>query len=399
MADPAFRRDQWDRRFQPHVARINELVDDLRRQREGRVPYVAPLYGGANAQILFIFQDPGPGTDASAAGSGFLCSENDDPSAEVFSECLEASGLVVSRVITWNAYPWALALGESKPSADQLQAGVEPLGRLLTLLPKLKVVALMGQVAQKGWAFFARSHPAVAHTYHVLPGLHTSGRGITRGGQHTKPEGVAKVQALMRTALEAIDMPIVGTSQPSEKMSEAEVSLRVAFYLLERDLVQSDVEIAIDGAQIKTGGTIHFAIGEFLAQHGCLSVSPNTMWQGSYSWKDYPFSIKIHSNPGKGDVVARLRSGHTLHVESKKGPLMRSISSQEYLLLREAIGQLMTTGECSPDDLLAVAVPASPKFAELTERWRKAPLISRLGIRLLTVDRNNQVEGLDLPAV
>ena len=37
-----------------------------------------------------------------------------------------------------------------------------------------------------------------------------------------------------------------------DKMSEAEVSLRLAFHLLNHDLVTSDVDVAIDGAQIRT---------------------------------------------------------------------------------------------------------------------------------------------------
>ena len=179
------------------------------------------------------------------------------------------------------------------------------------------------------------------------------------------------------------------------KMSEAEVSIRLALYLLHQNLVESDVEVAIDGAQIKTGGQVHFPIDEFLAQNNCTGVTLGTSWQRTYSVPANGCRIVIHSNPGRGDVVARLRSGHTLRVESKKGPLARSSSSQEYPLLREAIGQLMTIETVGPGDLLAVAVPKSTKFEELAARWRRAPLIHRLGIRLLLVDRTNRVEGLD----
>jgi hypothetical protein len=45
-------------------------------------------------------------------------------------------------------------------------------------------------------------------------------------------------------------------------------------------------------------------------------------------------------------------------------------------------------------DLLAVAVPNSPKFEELARRWRQAPLVSRFSIRILTVGRDNHVSGL-----
>jgi hypothetical protein len=46
----------------------------------------------------------------------------------------------------------------------------------------------------------------------------------------------------------------------AERMSEAKVSLRVAFYPLDRDLAASDVDVAIDGAQLRTGAAIHFSI-------------------------------------------------------------------------------------------------------------------------------------------
>ena len=69
----------------------------------------------------------------------------------------------------------------------------------------------------------------------------------------------------------------------------------------------------------------------------------------------------------------------------KKGPMNRSASLQEYPLIREALGQLLTVQEVSEHDILVVAVPHSRKFAELAQRWRKAPLIMRLGIRILTV--------------
>jgi hypothetical protein len=185
-----------------------------------------------------------------------------------------------------------------------------------------------------------------------------------------------------------------------EKMSEAEVSLRLAFYLIGHDLVTDQVSVAIDGAQVRTQELIHFPISEFLRTSGCEQCGRGGPWQGWYTWGGREQRIRIHSSPGEGDVVAKLRSGHTLRVESKKGPLLRSKSSQEYPLTREALGQLLTIDSIGEHDILAVAVPKSPKFQELAAKWRGAPLIRRFGIRLLTVGRDNDVEGLDsLPAI
>lgn len=179
-----------------------------------------------------------------------------------------------------------------------------------------------------------------------------------------------------------------------KKMPEAEVSLRLAFHLIERGLVASDVQVAIDGAQVKTTNTIHFGIAEFLRDLQWLKLAADEIWQGIYAHARHQHKVVIHSTPGRGDVVAELIDGRTLRAECKKGPLVRSKSSQEYPLLREAMGQLLTIESVGERDLLAVAVPNSPKFEELARRWRKAPLVSRFGICILTVGRDNQVSGL-----
>jgi hypothetical protein len=179
-----------------------------------------------------------------------------------------------------------------------------------------------------------------------------------------------------------------------KKMPEAEVSLRLAFYLIQRGLAASDVQVAIDGAQVKTSNTIHFAISEFLHEYEWVKSATDDVWQGTYAHKACRQRIRIHSNSGRGDVVADLIDGRTLRVECKKGPLVRSKSSQEYPLLREALGQLLTMDSVGERDLLAVAVPSSVKFEELARRWRQADLIRRFGICLLTVNRDDEVSGL-----
>ena len=179
-----------------------------------------------------------------------------------------------------------------------------------------------------------------------------------------------------------------------KKMPEAEVSLRLAFYLIEQGLAASDVEVAIDGAQVKTANTIHFGIAEFLRDLGWIKLATDNLWQGTYAHVRHRLKTIIHANPGRGDVLVELIDGRTLRVECKKGPLVRSKSSQEYPLLREALGQLVTLESVGERDLLAVAVPSSPKFEALAQRWRGAPLVNRFGICILTVGRDNRVSGL-----
>lgn len=178
-------------------------------------------------------------------------------------------------------------------------------------------------------------------------------------------------------------------------MPEAEVSLRLAFWLIERGLTREPVSVSLDGAQIKTADRVHFDLVAFLAAAKWRQCIPSLKWQCDWVHENGAL-VRIHSNPGQGDVVARLCNGYTLRVESKKGPMARSRSSAEYPLLREALGQLLTIREVSDSDILAVAVPHTPKFEELAERWRHAPLVTRFGIQILTVSRHGDVSGLAL---
>lgn len=205
MKDPRFRQEQWDRRYDPHIAPINRLVDDLQREADVRMPYVAPHYGGINAEVLFIFETPGPKTDEQRGGSGFICAENDDDSAQRFAECLDDAGLAIGRVVSWNASPWTRESDKSV-SAGELDAGVEPIMRLLALLQQLKVVMLMGKKARDGWNRLCVKHPHLQNRYQVLSTYHTSNRGITNGSQlPNKNEGIAAVITAMRKALEIIE--------------------------------------------------------------------------------------------------------------------------------------------------------------------------------------------------
>jgi len=179
-----------------------------------------------------------------------------------------------------------------------------------------------------------------------------------------------------------------------DKMPEAEVTLRLAMYLIKNNHVIGEVRAAIDGAQVKTGDTIHFPIIEFLNAHGWLGEALYDKWQGTYTHNEFPNSIVVHSSAGEGDLVAHLASGKKLRVESKKGPLTRSKSSQEYPLIREAIGQLITVEHAESTDLLAVAVPKSEKFDALANQWRSRPLMISSGIHIITVGRDDSISGL-----
>ncbi len=196
-AERAFCDEQIAHRYDAHIEPVNCLVDELSTD-DRWMPYVSPLYGGVKARVLFLFQDPGPATE-DGPGSGMLSPENDDPSAELFADCLGEAGLAYADVITWNAYPWFIPT-QTVPSASMLAQGTEPLARLIALLPALRAVCLCGRKAEDAWARYATKHATAASRLTVVDSLHTSRRGITRGGQHSREVGIEKLVESMRLA-------------------------------------------------------------------------------------------------------------------------------------------------------------------------------------------------------
>lgn len=182
---------------------------------------------------------------------------------------------------------------------------------------------------------------------------------------------------------------------PAERMPEAEVSLRLAFYLLSLPGSGGKAEVAIDGAQVRVHGGEIFPIAEFLAANGWGQVHQEgkNPWQGTYSrGTDH---LAVHARSGVGDVVAKIRD-RRVRAECKQGPLVKRPGSPEFPLLREAIGQVLTVESIEPKDVMTVAVPLTEQFTKLAERWRPRPLLQASGIQIALVGRNGVVEGLHM---
>lgn len=159
MADEAFRRGQHEHRLDPHIAPINQFVAGLQDPANNRwLPDVAPLHAGTDALVLSVLRDPGPKTQA-GSGSGFLCIENDDPTAERQCELFEQHGISPRNVLPWNAYPWYI---NRAPKARELNDGADVLRKLTELIPQCRVVLLQGTHAADVWRRVLKLSPTLA---------------------------------------------------------------------------------------------------------------------------------------------------------------------------------------------------------------------------------------------
>lgn len=185
MASEEFRQSQWESRYATHVEPINRFVDRLASSSDvPRPPYVAPLYGGVNADLLNVLRDPGPMTQE-GRGSGFICLENDDPTAENMANLLAAVGIPPSRAMLWNAYPWYI---NKAPTPAQLRSGALVLTEVLRLMPKLRVVMLNGRDAQAMWEFARIQGAELPAGAKVISTFHTSRRALLPVAQRARVE-------------------------------------------------------------------------------------------------------------------------------------------------------------------------------------------------------------------
>ena len=196
MTEPNFRQEQQDGLRLPHVRALNKFVDDL-QDRDGRgwLPYIAPLYGGVQAKMLNILRDPGRMTNSASGGSGYLCVENDDDSAERLADLLDEAGIAFDRTVPWNAYPWYI---NRKPLAAEIDAGVDPLLGLIELLPRLRVVMLNGGEAQDVWKRL-KKRPGIRPDVRVIPTYHT-GKQAFIGSPEVRAERMAHLRAAFAQA-------------------------------------------------------------------------------------------------------------------------------------------------------------------------------------------------------
>jgi hypothetical protein len=106
-------------------------------------------------------------TSAAGKGSGFISRNNDDPTAEATFDFMKQADLPRNRTVIWNVVPgWNKT---RKITATELSEGVAALKGLLSLIPKLRTIILVGQKARRakpllegeGFRILVSAHPSL----------------------------------------------------------------------------------------------------------------------------------------------------------------------------------------------------------------------------------------------
>jgi len=148
-----------------HVKPLNDYVRRLRacRGEDTSIPWFDPTEGGIEAPILLLLEAPGRRATAEL-GSGFISADNNDGSAENMWNILREAGVDRSReIVVWNVVPWYIGTPKGIRAAkrEDIAEAHEALIELLALLPRLRVVVLVGDRAAEAWEVVGLDLPTV----------------------------------------------------------------------------------------------------------------------------------------------------------------------------------------------------------------------------------------------
>lgn len=155
---------------------LDTYVAELRKSKGERVPEFSSDDGRAEARALFFLRDPG---HSGATKTNVVDRDNPDSTARNFRLANERAALPREVTLSWNAVPWPVP--EDSTFSRELEHVISEgwLDNLLALLPKLSVVALLGNEAHQLTRYLYTKHSQL----HVLHGPHPSWSGVS------SPEG------------------------------------------------------------------------------------------------------------------------------------------------------------------------------------------------------------------
>ncbi len=119
------------------------------------------------------------------------------------------------------------------------------------------------------------------------------------------------------------------------RMSQTEVSLRFASYLITRQLTSSPVSVALTGGELHRTQLPRFPVAAFLEAQGFAKNEPGWDWRCAYTMGRAPATLVLHDRFDMGDIAATLHDGRRILVEATGGPVEATRSPTEKKLFSE----------------------------------------------------------------
>jgi len=135
-----------------------DLVNRIRKEKIllREVPGFDPKNGNEQAKYLFLLEAPGP----KAIQSGQISFDNEDPSARNFRNQLDKAGIAREEIALWNVVPWYIGneTGTSIRGAngDDVYTGIDYLIPLISVMPNLRCIILVGGAARRAHISLSR---------------------------------------------------------------------------------------------------------------------------------------------------------------------------------------------------------------------------------------------------
>ena len=169
LGDYSIRQDRVDMISNPHIKPLTDFVATIREEKGlgYDVPYFDPMDGGVEGKVLFVLEAPGP----KAVHSGFISRNNPDQSATNMFGLLTEARFRRDETILWNIVPWYIGDERHKKiraaKREDIEEGLPYLYRLISLLPNLKAIVLVGKNAWKARSFIEeREKIQIFQSYH-----------------------------------------------------------------------------------------------------------------------------------------------------------------------------------------------------------------------------------------
>jgi uracil-DNA glycosylase len=160
--------------YDENVRVLNQYVEALKEAKgaDFDVPFFDPADGGVNARILLVLETPGRRAAGRQDASELVSIDNDDDTAANMSAFEQKANLTRDWLVHWNIIPWYVQTGKPILKA-QREEGAEELEKVITLMPRLQVIVLLGNTADIAYSRHFKDRPLpkieVLKSYHPSP--------------------------------------------------------------------------------------------------------------------------------------------------------------------------------------------------------------------------------------